>query len=137
MTDATRVNSIIDVFDEGKEGKRKTSIGSKVSKLTFFSIHRTKIIKNKKKKKKPDSEKFDELSGSRCRKSEALDDGDNDYNNIIIKYDERTLDDYYKHRTRRVSERLRHDDCRPTVFIRVIEARRGGGCLYGRAHAHK
>lgn len=51
---------------------------------------------------------------------EEIDDN-NDYKNIIIKYVERTLDDYFKHRARRVSERLRHDDCRPTVFIRVIE----------------
>lgn len=60
--------------------------------------------------------KFDKISVRRRRKSEALGVSDN----TIIKYDERTLDDYYKHRIRRVSERLQHDDCRPTVFIRVI-----------------
>lgn len=78
MTDATRVNSIINVFGDEREGQKKTSVEIENRKSDFLFC--SPLIKgenyklNLKKK-----ETFDKISVRRWRKSEALGVSDNTY----------------------------------------------------------
>jgi len=123
MTDATRVNRRFRRSEGGGKKKLNYELRSKSrNRLRFRSV--SALVKSRRRKTKIGRWAGDEIVGADGEGNRKRSTTTKTVTIIISRYcistRSGTLDDYYKHRARRVSERLRHDDCRPTVFIRVI-----------------